>query len=470
MAKKSNQPSDMANDIAGLVFEGTKKWTKIKKTEERNPASRRYRRERMTRARGISQKDAAAQILPEAYNKVSGGGALPANARQLMYAARPHIQKVTGQDLKDNYFTQTLLPDYLVETGAGWDVVFDARGHFIEPFEGKGFGIGTLEVRAYLKGLCNPSIVEAHVSQAEVETSGPAGNFGAVLFIEKEGFSELLKAAKIADRFDIAIMSTKGMSVVAARTLADEMCHDHDIPLLLLHDFDKAGFSIAGTLQRDTRRYEFQNQIETIDLGLGLEDVTAMRLEAEYQHHPKGTKDALINNLRENGATEAEIAFMFRDFDRLRSTRRVELNAMTSPQMIALIEKKLRAHGVKKIVPDKTLLAKVYTELEKGRRLQEIFPSRKRGQPLQAGKLTQALRAMDYEVDEGSIVGKLDGIKMSGFKVPTNLESSVRKYLKEHPDVRWDVALEEILAKSAPRTRSPPSRPNKTKKRARAYP
>jgi len=36
MAKKSNQPSDMANDIAGLVFEGTKKWTKIKKTEERN--------------------------------------------------------------------------------------------------------------------------------------------------------------------------------------------------------------------------------------------------------------------------------------------------------------------------------------------------------------------------------------------------------------------------------------------------
>jgi hypothetical protein len=288
-------------------------------------------------------------------------------------------------------------------------------------------------------GLCDPSIVEAHVSQAEVETSGPAGNFGAVLFIEKEGFAELLKAAKIADRFDIGIMSTKGMSVVAARALADEMCHDYDIPLLLLHDFDKSGFSIAGTLQRDTRRYEFQNQIRTIDLGLSLEDVTAMRLESEYQHHPKGTKAVMMDNLRENGATEAEVAFMFRDFDRLRSTRRVELNAMTSPQMIALIEKKLRAHGVKKIVPNKTLLAEVYAEFEKGRRPQEM-------------------------------VNKLDDIKMSGFKAPTNLESSVRKYLKEHPDVRWDVALEEIVAKSAPRTRSPPSRPNKTKKRARAYP
>src|SRR5262249_7721421 len=78
------------------------------------------------------------------------------------------------------------------------------------------------------------------------------------------------------------IMSTKGMSVVAARTLADRMCSGHDIPLLLLHDFDKAGFSIAGTLQRDTRRYEFQNAIEIIDLGLSLEDVEAMGLESEY--------------------------------------------------------------------------------------------------------------------------------------------------------------------------------------------
>ena len=83
-------------------------------------------------------------------------------------------------------------------------------------------------------------ILDADFSQAKVETSGPNGNFGAVLFVEKEGFDPLLKKAKIADKFDIAIMSTKGMSVTAARELADKMCHGHDIPLLLLHDFDKA--------------------------------------------------------------------------------------------------------------------------------------------------------------------------------------------------------------------------------------
>lgn len=270
---KDDRPRDMANDIIGIVREGTKKWTQVRKTEERSPSSQRYRHSRMTRERGVSVKQAAAQILPEAYAKVSGNGKLPANARQLMYAARGHIQKVTGQELNANYFTQTLLPDYLTETGVIWDVAYDARGHFNEPHGGLGFGIGTLEVRSYLKGFHDPSLVEADVNQAKVDTSGPSGNFGAVLFIEKEGFSELLKAAKITERFDIAIMSTKGMSVVAARALADEMCHDHDIPLLLLHDFDKSGFSIAGTLQRDTRRYEFQNSIMTFDLGLGLDEL-----------------------------------------------------------------------------------------------------------------------------------------------------------------------------------------------------
>jgi hypothetical protein len=414
MTKKSDRPSDMANDIIGVVREGTKKWTKVKKTEERSPASRRYRYSRMTRERGVSLKEAAAQILPDAYAKVSGNGKLPANARQIMYAARGHIQKVTGQELNANYFTQTLLPDYLAETGVAWNVVYDARGHFNEPHSGYGFGIGTLEVRTYLANFHDPSVVDASFSKTKVALSGPSGNFGAVLFIEKEGFDPHLKAAKIANKFDLAIMSTKGMSVVAARALADEMCHDHNIPLLLLHDFDKAGFSIAGTIQRDTRRYEFQNSITTIDLGLSLEDVEAMGLESEYQHHKKGDKGALMANLRENGASEAEIAFMFQDFDRLRSTRRVELNAMTSPQFIRFVERKLRENGVAKIVPNQDLLAEVFTSMEQGRRLERAFKNLKK-------------------------------TEMKDFKAPRDLQRRVRKLLKEQPALRWDDAVAELV-------------------------
>ncbi len=414
MPNKKSAPRDMANDIINLVREGTKKWTKTRKAEERSPASRSFRYARMTRERGVQFKEAAAQIMEEAYLKVSDNGKLPANARQIMYAARPHIQKVTGQELKSGYFTQTLLPDYVMETGVVWNVVYDARGHFNEPHGGSGFGIGTLEVRNYLAGLHNPKVVDAEVSQAEVKTRGPSGSFGAVLFIEKEGYGPLLEAAKIADKFDISIMSTKGMSVVAARVLADKMCYDHDIPLLLLHDFDKSGFAIAGTLQRDTRRYEFQNNIMVVDLGLSLEDVKTMRLESEYQHHPKGDKIAMMNNLRENGARDDEIAFMFQDFDRLRSTRRVELNAMTSPQFIAFLERKFQENGIAKIVPDQDLLAEVYTGFERGRRLEEA-------------------------------VENLDEINMKDFRPPRDLQRRVKKLLKQQPILRWDAALTQII-------------------------
>ena len=415
---KSDRPRDLANDIIGLVREGTKKWTKTRKAEERSPSARFYRASRMTRERGVSFKEAAAEIMEEAYNHVSGGGELPANARQIMYAARGHIQKVTGREIESKYFTQTLLPDYLEEhADLFWDVVYDARGHFTEPHDnGKtSFGIGTLEVRNYLADFHDPSVIGAGFSQSKVETSGPSGNFGAVLFIEKEGFAPLFRAAQIAEKYDIAIMSTKGMSVVAARVLVDEMCSDYDIPLLLLHDFDKARFSIAGTLQRDTRRYEFQNNIRIIDLGLSLADVEAMGLESEYQHHPKASKSALIANLRENGASEEEIAFMFRDFDSLRSTRRVELNAMTSPQFVEYVERKLRENGVAKIVPDQDLLAEAYMSAEKGRRLREVMK----------------------EIDE---------IDLEDFKPPEELEKRVKEVLRKTFHIRWDAAIEAIVA------------------------
>ena len=161
----------------------------------------------------------------------------------------------------------------------------------------------------------------------------------------------------------------------------------------------------------------FRTASQVIDLGLSLEDVKAMGLEAEYQHHPKESKSALMDNLRENGASEDEIAFMFQDFDRLRSTRRVELNAMTSPQFIAFVERKLRDSGVAKIVPDKNLLAEIYTSMERGRRLKEA-------------------------------VENLDEINMKGFRAPEDLHRRVKKLLKERPELRWDAAIAEIVNKA----------------------
>ena len=97
-------------------------------------------------------------------------------------------------------------------------------------------------VRSYLTSVRNhdpDEEVDFDLPETTFSTRGPCDRFGAILFIEKEGFMPLFEAVQLAERFDLAIMSTKGVSVTAARQLVDELCGDHEIPLLVLHDFDK---------------------------------------------------------------------------------------------------------------------------------------------------------------------------------------------------------------------------------------
>jgi hypothetical protein len=181
--------------------------------------------------RRMSVKEAAWSVMSEAYQKASGAGTLPANARQIMYAARGKILVLTGNArLDDAYFTQTLLPDYMEEhpeETAEWDVVFDARGNFSEPHTGREISLGTIEVREYLGDRPRLSPAVALAYSERFSTTGPTNRYSNILFIEKEGFAPLLRAARIAERFDIAIMSTKGMSVTAARMLIDRLSLTH---------------------------------------------------------------------------------------------------------------------------------------------------------------------------------------------------------------------------------------------------
>jgi DNA topoisomerase VI subunit A len=146
-----------------------------------------------------------------------------------------------------------------------------------------------------------------------------------LLFCEKEGFNELFRAVQLGDRYDLAIMSTKGVSVTAARHLVDQICARYRIPMFVLHDFDKSGFTILRTLQCDTRRYTFANKIEVIDLGLRLADVEKHGLESESVEYRESAR-SIRDTLTESGATQAEIAFLLNN--------RVELNAFTSDELV----------------------------------------------------------------------------------------------------------------------------------------
>jgi hypothetical protein len=419
MTKKTS--NSMAADIDSAFREATKKWTKTRKTEERRPAMRQFRGQRMRNERRTEWADVMTpELMTKAYMKTSGNRRLPAEARQFMYSARPDMQKAAGQALDGQYFTKTLLPKFMVDNPGlthDWDVVFGARGHFKEPHAQFSLGLGTVEVRQYLASLHDPKLIAAFLKPAGIEFRGPSRSFGGLLFVEKEGFDPLLRAAQIAEKFDIATMSTKGTSVTAARHLADIMCDAYDIPLLPLRDMDYTGFSISSTLHNDTWRYEFQNHIKVIELGLSLVDAEEMGLQSEYQQHTRGQKETMIEKMRENGATEAEIDFMFRDFDLTQPprTRRIELNAMTSPQFVDYLERKLKQAGIKKIVPAKALLGETYRLYTRGCEAERIIKPQ---------------------------LKKLESLEVP---VPRDLESRVGAYLKKHPTIRWDAAVDAIV-------------------------
>ncbi len=402
------RPRNIANDILDAVETATSKWTRQKKSEERHPGMVRYRVSRMTKEPRTSQKEAAWQVMEEVYTLVSGSRQLPALVRQIFYKARPKIMELTDdKELDYGYFSQTLVPDYIEEhpEAQSWNVVYDARGHLEEPHTNRRIGVGTIEIDNYLRAMKDPQVVAAEFDDASVDIIGPSGGISGVLFCEKEGFGPLFKAVNLANRHDLMIISTKGVSVTAARCLVDKICGDLGIPLFTLHDFDDDGFKILGTLHRDTRRYQFTNTIEPIDLGLRLEDIAG--LEREPAAATKTSEANRRSQLAENGATEEEIEILLHE--------RVELNAMTSDELIAMIERKLKEYGLKKIIPDDDLLGEAYQAFHRSNELREKFEE------------------MESEFEEGEI------------KVPMNLSKQVSAILDKHPDLRWDDAVEIVL-------------------------
>jgi hypothetical protein len=404
----TDRPRNIANDFIDCIETATRKWTRQRKSEERHPGNLRYRASRMTRAPRITQKEAAWEVLADAYMAASANGTLPAQARQIYYQARPKIMAMTDdKELQYGYFSQTLLPDYIEEHGVDWDVVYDARGHFEEPHTNRRMGCGTIEVRDYLHAAKNPDIEPADFAGAKIDTIGPSGNISGILFIEKEGFGPLFKAVKLADRYDLMIVSTKGVSVTAARRLIDDVCGNYDLPLFVLHDFDVAGFLILGTLQRDTPRFQFTNAVEVVDLGLRLDDIEG--LEREPAARSKVDPHILRDQLADNGATDAETDILL-DW-------RVELNAMTSDALVAMIERKLQAYGLEKVVPDEELLAETYRAFHRSQRLRERFEA--------------MVQQFDKEADAADI--------------PDDLKEQVLAVLAEHDDLRWDDGIQVVL-------------------------
>ena len=368
------------------------------------------RLDKPTRKKGAI-KEAAWGVMEEAYLKASDNCRLPANARQIMYAARAMVAElIGGEPMRDKYFTQTLLPDYIAAHEgrcADWDVIYDARGHLIEPHTGASVPLGTMAVREYLRPRYRPSGPSVSIGGGGIDYGAePKHRYKTALFIEKEGFEPLLQKARIRERFDCAILSTKGMSVVACRHLLDRLGRDGTV-ILVAHDFDRAGLAIAHTIANDGRRYTFEHTPEMIDIGLRLADVEAMDLQDE----PAEDEGPTAEKLEEYGATDEEIAVLFG------AKRRVELNAMTSRQFLDWLEGKLEEHGAGKVVPPL-----------------EMLESKARS--------AIALRLVSDRIAELEDAARREAAAAT---LPDDLAGLVGRVLVARPDLAWEDAVARVV-------------------------
>lgn len=397
----------LKGDLSSALKKVGGKWKKAKRHADKNDrvtAPRlyrmRYHAEPKESIRGV-----AFEVMESAYMKASSNQKYPANARQIFYAARPEIlRRVDKDDLDSRYFIQTLLKDYLEEYRPAWDVVMDARGHISEPHMNRTVGLGGLEVRAYINQFTTEKIetIPAYKPEMLLPTIGPVHRFKNVLFVEKEGFNELLEQEQISERFDIGITSSKGMPVGALSDLLSKL-EDLKVTAYCLHDFDVSGFTILKTLKQGVRGSPGLSKV--IDLGFRLDDIQSLQSERVTLKSDSAKRRI---KLEEAGATKEEIEF-------LQSGLRVELNAMTSGEFIHWLEAKLTKVGVKKYIPDEAVMGEAYKR---------------------AVYLTR-LAEKEKELREE--------FKQEEITIPDSLVKDVNEALSDDSEKSWDEAIWDIL-------------------------
>ena len=328
-----------------------------------------------------------------------------------MNAMRPEILRLCRIDkFDDATITQTYLPLF---QRSEWKVAYDKRGALEEPHTGQTVGLGTVEIENY-RGRTASIGFDRFVRPTTVFGNMPAeGRFNKLLFVEKEGFSQLIRESGFLERYDMAMASSKGLPVVAARALIDHLAGAvDDFKLYVLADFDVNGCVLADSLVTDRDRYQFANAVNTTKLGVTWEQ--AQELHRQRKSEPveikkQNTRASYAETLAGYGIEEPAIDFLLgRHWDEFNDQpMRVELNAFTSRELLELIE---RGVSGQKVVPKD--LGDWYAEASVRKRVAEY-----------ERKLREELTPSP----------------------PYGLRETIAGMLAEEPELSWDEALARLV-------------------------
>jgi hypothetical protein len=233
------------------------------------------------------------------------------------------VRDEIGATLTTANFTN-IITDYENEHGEIEGMYREPRGSIYHPHGGETITLGTLMVEDYER---------------------PLWTFNKILFIEKEGWVEALKATRWPERNDCMVMSSKGYTTRAAKDLIDKLAeHDEPCTVFCAHDADAYGTMIYQTFQ-DATKARGARKIQIVNLGLEPWEALAMGLEVEDVE--AGTRRKPVGEYVHERDDDT-------DWGEWLQTHRVELNAMSTPEFIEWLDAKLAEYD--KLIPPPQVL------------------------------------------------------------------------------------------------------------------
>ncbi len=334
---------DLLSTIAPLV-------TPIIKAVRRSQRESRVRPEPTRKDKSQSKKALMFEYFMEGARIATGDYKYVTKARQVFYAIRKIVSNEHNITLngKGDYgtLTQTIITEMFdVHPELEKWIHFERRGFYHDVETGAEIVMNTECVSNFISTLtgrnrCSSFVTNGIYTQSKHRLDFPYElAVSSVLFIEKQGFVEVFKKSGILDELNLGLISSQGFGTRAIKTLMQDFI-TMGIKVYALTDCDIPGQIIGNRLTGGSKTFK-----ETLDInviGLSYDDILALDKIKDAEEY---TNTMSYVNVLEVMNPE-ERAFFLKEKRNFGGKdvfkyRRVELNALTMPELLDFIRAKI---------------------------------------------------------------------------------------------------------------------------------
>jgi 5S rRNA maturation endonuclease (ribonuclease M5) len=324
--------------------------TPVIKAVRRSQRESRIRPEPTRKDKQKSKKSLMFEYFMEGARIATGDWQYTTTARQVFYAIRKlvinnHSIVLNGRS-DFSTLTQVVITTMFERKPYLEDkIYFERRGFYLDIESGEEVPMNTQRVNAFANTLtgrdkCLVDMVQGRYTPANQRLEYPYElSVASVLFVEKQGFTEVFKKSGILDELNLGLISSQGFGTRAIKKMMQDFIA-RGIKVYALTDGDIPGQIIAKRLTGGSNTFKKTLDINVI--GLSYDDIMALDKMGDAEEY-KNTM-SYVNVLEEMNSDEK--AFFMKEKRNFGGKdvftyRRVELNALSMPELLDFIREKI---------------------------------------------------------------------------------------------------------------------------------